>query len=93
VVEAHHPKRPSDDRRPGIPELPMPPSCSAAGASPSLPQPPMRAIFCPSAAAIAIRERQMATIDTHRAAEAPVSRSPTSLMSPLLNSFSDRVLG
>jgi hypothetical protein len=37
--------------------------------------------------------RQMATIDTHRAAEAPVSRSPTSLMSPLLNSFSHRVLG
>jgi hypothetical protein len=56
VVEAHHPNRPSDDRRPGIPELPMPPSCSAAGASLSLPQPPMRAIFCPSAAAIAIRE-------------------------------------
>lgn len=79
MVEAHHPYRPSDDRRPGIPELPMPPSCSAAGASPSLPQPPMRAIFCPPAAAIAIRERQ--------------SRSPTSLMSPLLNSFSDRVLG
>jgi hypothetical protein len=82
VVEAHHPyRRPSAMIvGPEYPELPMPPSCSTAGPSPSLPQPPMRVPFLPLCrAAIAIRQRQ--------------SRSPTSLMSPLLNSFNDRVLG
>jgi hypothetical protein len=50
VVEAHHPYRPSDDRRPGIPKLPMPPSCSTAGLLAFVTSTADACHFCPSAA-------------------------------------------
>ena len=80
MVEAHHPYRPS-----AIIVGSEYPNCRcrrhAAPPVPRLRYLNRRCVpfYAPSAAAIAIRERQ--------------SRSPTSLMSPLLNSFSDRVLG